>query len=210
MEEIEPIYIYADLETEALQAVKLLQIAAITESGEQFSIYINPFGNLPANCKKITGLYFHQNNLCKDGILLPSVPIKEGLTKFKEWLASLGKPVCLVCHNGFAFDIRVLLRHYKQQDIEFPQNLISVSDTLPAFRKYMKNSIADCKLGTLAKHINIPLVEAHNAIDDAICLKEICEKYTTSEGLPLAKFLSAYQKPISFFQKQLENPRRRK
>ena len=205
MEESKPVFVYADVESESLKAIHLLQIASITENGEQdFSIYINPFQNLGPHCKTITGLYFDNTNLCKDGKILPSVPIKEALIAFKNWLATLNTPVYLVFHNAFGFDIRVLLKHYREQKIEFPENVIFVCDTLPAFRKFMKTPPPDCKLGTLAAFTGVPLIEAHNAIDDAKCLREICKAFTTSEGISLIQFHASYQKPLSFFQKKLK------
>ncbi|WP_408606577.1 3'-5' exonuclease [Anaerovirgula multivorans] len=47
-----------------------------------------------------------------------------------------------------------------------------VSDTLSLSRKYFPN-LKNHKLGTVAKKLNIPLENAHNAIDDAYVCGQI-------------------------------------
>ena len=200
-----PLYVYGDLETESFKAFRLLQIAAVTENDDKFSIYINPQGPLPENCLKVTGLYFHKNQLYRKGCALPSVSITQALRTFAKCLNSLQQPIHLVFHNAFAFDIQVLLRHFQNQAIPFPDCVLNIHDSLPAFRKHMKVSeVSGFKLGALAEHFNVPLSDAHNAIDDAGCLKGICETFVKSKDIKLSDFLNSYVKPVSFFQAKLK------
>jgi DNA polymerase III epsilon subunit-like protein len=205
MADSKPLYVYGDLETESFKAFRLLQIAAITENEEKFSIYINPQGPLPENCLQISGLYYHKNQLYRKGCALPSVSINQALRAFSKWLVSLNRPIHLVFHNAFAFDIQVLLRHFQNTNIPFPECVLNIHDSLPAFRKHIK--VADVpgfKLGALAEHFNIPLSDAHNAIDDAGCLKGVCEAFVKTKGLQLSDFLNSYVKPTSYFQNKLK------
>jgi len=75
------------------------------------------------------------------------------------------------------------------------------------FKKYIKiTEISGFKLGLLAEFIKVPLVDAHNAEDDALCLKNICETFTKEKGLSLDEFLSNYTKhPSEFLKKILAN-----
>lgn len=205
MSNSKPLYVYGDLETESFKAYRILQIAAIATNEEKFSVYINPRGPLPDKCLEITGLYFHKNQLYRRGRALPSVSLTEALRAFSEWLESLNQPIHLVFHNAFAFDIQVLLRHYQNQNIPFPSCVLKVHDSLPAFRKHIKVSeISGFKLGSLAEHFKIPLSDAHNAIDDAGCLKGICETFVKAKGLEMGSFLNSYAKPVSYFQEKLK------
>jgi DNA polymerase-3 subunit epsilon len=200
-----PLYIYADLETESLKGYRILQIAAITEKGDKFSIYINPHGALPDSCFQITGLHFYKNQLYRHGQVLPSVSITNALQKFKSWLGSFEQTIHLIFHNAFPFDMQVLVRHFSNQKIPFPSNVLNVHDTLPAFRKFIKvTEISGFKLGTLAQHFDVPLVDAHNAIDDAECLKNLCEAFVRKNDLKLDDFLNNYIKPVSYFQLRLK------
>ena len=77
-----PLYVYSDLETESFKVFQLLQIAAISSNNDKFSIYINPQSPLPENCLKVTGPYFHKNQLYQKGCELPSVSITQALRTF--------------------------------------------------------------------------------------------------------------------------------
>ena len=205
MADSKPLYVYSDIETESFKAYRLLQIAAITANDEKFSIYINPQGPLPENCLAVTGLYYHKNQLYRKGCALPSVSINHALRAFSKWLISLNRPIHLVFHNAFAFDIQVLLRHFQNTNTPFPECVINIHDSLPAFRKHIKVAeVPGFKLGVLAEHFKIPLSDAHNAIDDAGCLKGICEAFVKTKGLELSVFLNSYVKPTSYFQNKLK------
>jgi DNA polymerase III alpha subunit (gram-positive type) len=200
-----PMYVFSDIETESLKGHRLLQIAAVTENNQAFSIYINPQMILSEHCTELTGLYFNENHLFKNGRILHSVPIQVGLKCFKKWIEDLKQPIRLVFHNAFAFDIRILLKHYKYQKIEFPVSIITIHDTLPMFRKLIEETeIPSFKLADLAEFTKVILSQAHNAVFDAKCLKEICENYTKQKGIDLESILVTSQKPIEFFQNKLE------
>jgi DNA polymerase III alpha subunit (gram-positive type) len=171
--------VYSDIETDSLFGNILLQIAAVTEDGETFNIHINPHENLPVQCSNITGLYYFKKNLYKNGRLVPSVSIRKGLRSFRDWILAFKQPVVLVFHNGFSFDIKVLLRTYMKLNVKFPENVSFISDTLPAFRKFTKNSnLKDHKLLTLADFTKVKLENAHDALADSQALKNICDNFT--------------------------------
>ena len=99
---MERLIIFGDIETDRVQAWKLLQIAAVSSSGDTFCIYINPQTTLPLECTSFSGFYYYKEHLYRNGIRLPSVNIKRGLVLFKNWLESFCKPITLVFHNGLS------------------------------------------------------------------------------------------------------------
>ena len=206
MEENKPIFVYIDIETDTIRANKLLQIAAVTEDNRRFTLHINPRTELPLNCTNITGLYYHRENLYKNGRLLPSVSIKKALFAFKKWISQLNRKVHLIGHNIFAFDIKILIKHFMRQRIQLPTNIDIIYDTLPVFRKQIKETeIKDHRLGSLAAHLKIKFENPHDALMDSLALKEICEVFIKQKEIQLEDLLKTYQKPMSFFIKQQED-----
>jgi len=210
IEPLKSLYIFADIETDSLQVNKILQIAAIAETGEQFNIHLNPKAELPLSCTNITGLYFHKGNLYKNGRQVPSVSIQKGLRDFRKWILNFPNSVHLVFHNAFSFDIRIIVKQFLKFNIKFPENILEIHDTLPSFRKKIKeNEIKDHRLATLAEHTKVELNNAHDALADSIALKEICISFTKSQNLDLHEFLNLYKKPTEHFFK-LEQERIKK
>jgi DNA polymerase III alpha subunit (gram-positive type) len=200
MDNESPKYVFVDVETEGLKAQVLLQIAAVTEEGKVFAEYIKPSQNIPLSCTQITGLYSKNKELFKNGNKLNAHPIRKVLRKFFDWISELNVNVHLVCYNGFTFDVKVLLTHYKRQKLNFPGNITFVHDPLPTFRKFMKaDQIKDFKLTSLAHHFNIPFFDAHDALSDCKCLKQLCENYAEENKIEFAQFLDTYKKPIGYF-----------
>jgi DNA polymerase III epsilon subunit-like protein len=59
--------------------------------------------------------------------------------------------------------------------------------------------ITDFKLTSLAAHFEIPFLNAHDALSDCECLKQVCEKYTKENKIEFTQFLDTYRKPIGYF-----------
>ncbi|HEY7534416.1 MAG TPA: exonuclease domain-containing protein [Thermodesulfobacteriota bacterium] len=174
---LEAEYVFTDIETESLAGLLLLQIAAITLTGLQFNVFINPFRPLSEDCSKLLGFYYYNNQLFRNGRKLQTSTIKQALLDFTAFIANIKKPVVLVYHNGFAFDCSILANYLIRFNIPIPSNLITVCDSLPFFRNFFKDkNIANHKLGTLASHYNITHEHAHCALSDSKVLRDICEK----------------------------------
>lgn len=196
----EAIHIFADIETDTIQASLLLQIGAVSEDNHSFTVYINPKQILPLHCTNLTGLYYYKGELYKNGRCLNSVSITKALRKFVFWLQEQKRPVVLVFHNGWGFDCCKLITFFLRFNIALPTNIVAISDTLPLFRNHLKETeIPNHKLQTLAKHFNISIVSLHDAYFDSKILKEVCEKYSFEKQISLKEFLKEYQKPFQFF-----------
>jgi DNA polymerase III alpha subunit (gram-positive type) len=200
-----PILIYSDIETDTFQATKVLQIAAITCKGDIFNVHLNPNTDLPLHCTNITGLYYYRGNLYKNGRLVPSISIKKGLRDFKKWLLSFNQPIHLIYHNAFSFDAKIIIKQFLKHNIKFPENVLMIHDTLPAFRKVL-TEISDHRLATLAEYNKVELINAHDALADSTALKEICETFVKTKSMDIYEFLNSYVKPVEFFiKKEKEN-----
>jgi hypothetical protein len=97
--------IYADIETESLRKLKILQIAAVTQDGDTFCSFISPGEPLPLGGTNIHGLYFEvkDKKLCCESRVLPSTSEVDALNKLNKWLKAFNKPIILVFHNGILF-----------------------------------------------------------------------------------------------------------
>ena len=178
-----PIYIFADIETESVQGNILLQLAAVTLTGEQFNIFINPCTTLPEACTNFLGLYFENGALYRNGKILPSYNIFLALNHFIDWLSQFKQPIILVFHNGFSFDCYVLAKFLTKFHLSLPSNIL-VSDTLPYFRQYLKPPLVpNHKLTTLSDHFKIAHEHAHDALSDSLALKGICQQIVVENNI---------------------------
>ena len=87
------LYIFTDLETESIQANTLLQIAAVSITGEQFNTFINPQCPLTEDCSNLLGLFYFNGDLYRDGRRLFSKNIKTALLDFMLWLSNFNKTI---------------------------------------------------------------------------------------------------------------------
>ena len=201
----DPTLVYCDLETSDLSANILLQIAC-NSKGRNFNIYCSPTGDLPHFCTQLTGLYCVNNKLYKNGRQLPTYPVEAALNKFSEFIESFKSPVTLVCFNNFGFDAKVLVKHFLKTNSILPKNLTHFADPLPAFKKLLKTEkVENFKLGTLCKHFEVSLIEAHDARYDSLSLQTLCEKVTNQRNISMITFLDKYIKPLDHFLQQTRN-----
>lgn len=187
----EILHVFTDIETDSIQAKYLLQIAAVTQDGKQFNVFINPQRPLTLSITNFLGLYFYKNDLYRNGAKLNSIHVVDALKAFMSWIKKLKRPVMLAFHNGFAFDSIVLSNKLVYFKIEIPDNLLQIGDTLPFFRKVLKTpDIENHKLSTLAKHFDIDQDHAHDALSDSVTLKLICEKFMENNKIELKEIFA--------------------
>lgn len=193
-------YVFADIETDGFKVDRVLQIAAVTEQDDSFNAYINPHTDLPLRCTNLTGLYFYKGQLHKDGKLLPSVGIRVALRRFKNWLEEIDRDVTLVFHNGFSFDCCILARYFLKFKIELPRNVKQICDTLPSFRKHLQDpELSNLRLSSLANFFELDFFGAHDALQDSLILKAICDKAVIKTEKTLDELLKDYSKSFSYF-----------
>ena len=101
--------VYFDLESSGFgKCADILQIAAKSD-GWTFSVYINPSKSVAPSASLVTGLENRKGELFFHGTRVPSIPLKDALQKFLEFLIFSSKPSMLVAHNA-RFDTMLLLQ----------------------------------------------------------------------------------------------------
>lgn len=193
------LFIFTDIESDSIEAKLLLQISAVSQHNDQFNVFVNPQRPLALSVTNFLNLYYYNGDLYRNGLKLNAKPIIEALNAFMVWIKKQEKPTILICHNGFAFDSVVLTNRLHYFNINIPENLKAIGDTLPLFRKTIKApEIENHKLSTLAKYFNIEQLHAHDGLDDSITLKHICEKYAE-------KFNTNYLQMFEYHTRKLDD-----
>lgn len=149
-------YVVFDIETTGFYAGKdkITEIGAVKiKEGkivERYGTFINPQRSIPIKVQQLTGI---------DITMVKDAPtIQEELTNF---LAFCGDSI-LVAHNA-DFDLGFIECFAKELGIEVKNTTL---DTLELARIFLP-SLHNHKLQTIAKHYNVPLINAHRAVDDA-------------------------------------------
>lgn len=155
-------YTVFDIETTGLNAKnnKIIEIGAARIKDNKiidtFQKFVNPECPIPFEIKKLTGI---DDKDVKDADTIDVV-----LPEFLEY----AKNTVLVAHNA-DFDISFISCACDNQNIEFEP---SVVDTLGLSRSLLTD-IKNHKLDTVAKKLNVNLLNHHRADQDAYCTAEI-------------------------------------
>lgn len=149
-------YVVFDLETTGFYAGrdKITEIGAVKISGgevvDRYGTFINPERAIPLKVQELTKI---DMSMVKD-----APTIEDELTNFIDFCGDS----ILVAHNA-DFDMGFIEHFAKKQDIELDNTVLDTLELARIFFGDLKNH----KLGTLAKHFKVPLINAHRAIDDA-------------------------------------------
>ena len=202
-------FVYTDIETESIQARVLLQIAAVGPDGSAFNVYVNPNCDLPLACSNFSGFYYYNGQLYRNGLRLHSVNVVRALHEFTNFIAKFPGPVALVFHNGFGFDCSHLARLLLKFNVPKPNNLTTVVDLLPYVRSTLKPPLVENhKLTTLAKFLGIRPFQAHDAFNDSLALKRVCEALAQRDNVTLHQIFKIGFRPFNDYldQKLLGTP----
>jgi len=143
-----------------------------------------------------TGLSYSKDKLLLHGQPVPTVSPMAAHLDFTGFLESLGKKVILIAHNGWKFDAPALSRELKELRLwgRFRSVVIGFVDTLPLFRnKLARQKPPSYKQVALAEWYHIPVVEAHNAVNDCQVLSEILKAAEVGDAE-----LKSFFKPLDF------------
>lgn len=95
------------------------------------------------------------------------IPASEAFQEFREFIGDS----LLVGHN-VSFDIKMLYAHASRLGIEFEKNLWA--DTWDISTRFIESE--NHKLETLSRKLDLPLRQAHRAIDDALTASDLLSK----------------------------------
>lgn len=127
--------VYFDLETSGFKKTdKILQIAAKCED-RTFTVYATPTKAINSDASEHTGLKYIAGELYLRDLKLITLPLKDCLDAFSQFLNLSAKPCLLVAHNA-TFDTSHLLRAILQYSMTLSfVNVAGFADTLKLFRK---------------------------------------------------------------------------
>lgn len=154
-----------DLETTGLSPLvdKIIEIAAykITPEGESvFSTLINPDIPIPAHTTAIHNI--------TDEMVADAPKISQILSELKDFLGD----VPIVAHNA-KFDLGFIVMGLQRENIKLSNALVYCSCKMA---RVTHKEMANHKLGTLVKELDIPLVNHHRALDDAFASLKVFVK----------------------------------
>ena len=159
-------YVVFDIETTGFSPVanRIIEIGAVrVEEGsivDRFSVFVNPQVPIPFKIEQLTGI--------NDGMVVDAETIEEVLPKFLEF----SKGAVMVAHNA-GFDMSFIIENCKrlgiEQDFTYVDTVGLARMLLPGLNRF--------KLDTVAKALNISLLNHHRAVDDAACTAEIFVKF---------------------------------
>ena len=170
-----------DLETTGLSPLvdRIIEIGAIkiTPSGTSiFQTLINPEILIPQHTIDIHNI---TDEMVKDSPLLNTV-----LEPLKEFMEDLP----IIAHNA-KFDLGFIVMGMQKSNIQLLANEIYCSCKLA---RHTHMEIANHKLSTLVKELNIPLLNHHRAIDDAFASLKIFMSSLERVKTPLSPMLKRY------------------
>ena len=184
-EQISPqCFVFCDIETGSLSAcADILQISAVCGS-ETFDQYITP-------TKPVHPLASAVNQLSAKGRILfykkkpvPSLPLKDALKQFLEWLQKQGPAILLIGHNFRCFDFprlfhvlecTGLLHDFKRVCVGCVDSLLTLKEKYPAEESH--------KQEVLVKKFIGEEYTAHNALADVVSLQKLWIAVSPSESL---------------------------
>ncbi len=161
-------YVVFDIETTGFSSVKnkIIEIGAVrVEEGKivsRFSEFVNPQVPIPFKIEQLTGI--------NDQMVMDAPVIEEILPRFLEF----SKGAVMVAHNA-DFDMSFILENCRRLDL--PREFTYV-DTV-GLARFLLPGLNRFKLDTVAKALQIPLLNHHRAVDDAECTAEIFVKFVS-------------------------------
>jgi len=158
-------FVVFDIETTGLDKIaeEITEIGAVlVENGQitkQWGTFVNPEKPIPAKISELTSI--------TDEMVADAPKINEALPEFFEF----AKGAVLVAHNA-KFDTGFIKEKAKKCGIEYNFGHL---DTL-MLAKCLYPDLANYRLNTLTKHLNVVLENHHRAVDDAKATADIFVK----------------------------------
>jgi len=162
-------FVVFDLETTGLDFMtnKVTEIGAVKiKNGvivETFSTFVNPQQEISEEITKLTSI---TNEMVKEAPLLEDV-----MPDFFKFCKN-----CILVGQNVQFDFGFIDYYSRQYSYVFEHEK---EDTINIAKKHM--FLKNYKLKTIAEALNVPLINAHRAINDAICTAKVfiklIEKY---------------------------------
>ncbi len=161
-EELSDSFVVFDLETTGFYARKdkITEIGAVKivngQEVDTFSTFVNPTIPIPEEVTKVTNI---------TNAMVSGAPVIEDI--FPDFLDFVGDSV-LVAHNS-DFDMSFIYKVAKDMHLAVNNTVLDTLELARVFYTDMKNY----QLKTLAKYFNVPLNNAHRAVNDAAATAKV-------------------------------------
>ncbi|XP_057691601.1 DNA polymerase III subunit epsilon-like [Corythoichthys intestinalis] len=169
--------VFFDLETTGLDTERcdIIQLAAVCGT-RVFNAYTVPRCHITEEASRITGFSRENGRLLLHRVPVHTVPLRQALTSFVEFLSSFCGPVYLAAHNANRFDAPVLNRMLKEFSLvkQFERAVSYYLDTF-LLAKRMFCNLYSYSLKYMASRFLGKTYDAHNALEDARVLQELFE-----------------------------------
>ena len=158
-------YVVFDLETTGLSPTtdRIIEIGAVkVKEGkiiDRFSTFVNPQKPIPMKIEKLTGI--------NDNMVIDAPLIEEVLPKFIEWCDD----AIMVAHNA-DFDMSFVQVKGREMGIEKEYTIV---DTV-VMSQYLIIGLGKYTLDSIAKALQVQLINHHRAVEDAECTALIFQK----------------------------------
>ncbi|MBS6735948.1 MAG: PolC-type DNA polymerase III [Clostridiales bacterium] len=165
-QDLEQPYVVFDIETTGFSpaANRIIEIGAVRVEGgkivSRFSEFVNPQVPIPFRIEQLTSI--------NDSMVVDADTIEDVLPRFLEF----SQGAVMVAHNA-GFDMSFIMANCERLGLEREFTYV---DTVGMARLLLPG-LNRFKLDTVAKALNIPLLNHHRAVDDAACTAEIFVKF---------------------------------
>ncbi len=155
---IDDTYVVFDLETTGLSPVadKIIEFGAVKVQGgkiiDRFSTFVNPERPIPFNIEKLTGI---NDNMVIDAPLIDKV-----LPEFLDFCEG-----CIMVAHNAGFDMSFIENKSREMGIEREYTII---DTV-AMSQFLVVGLGKYTLDSIAKALQVQLINHHRAVEDAEC-----------------------------------------
>ena len=138
-----------------------------------------PYQDITPGATRVNGFSKYQNCLYRgQNLIQGAVSPEDGLGKFLRWIQNRqtaeDEKFILVAHNGYNFDGPVLINNFLNHGVANLETLMSliagVGDSLVAFQEFCNGPH---NLQSLLRRFGIRQHQTHDALDDAMDLKEL-------------------------------------
>lgn len=149
----------------------IIQLAAVC-GDHIFNGYTVPMLPISKDVTDLTGFTVHGSSLYRYGDPVPTMPVKDLLIQFIDYLGYFQHPV-LVAHNAMRFDAPVLMRVLAENGLQqrFKQVVSCIVDTYQLSTYIHPGLPRGHSLKALASHFLRKQFDAHNAVEDARILE---------------------------------------
>ncbi|XP_067951668.1 uncharacterized protein [Watersipora subatra] len=181
---MDKLLIYYDFETTGLaEPIKVVQIGALADNSEAFSVYILPDKPIEKGASNVNRLYVDDTgrlmkmNSEGEDSALNTEGLREGMTKFAEFIQKQGYQCILIGHNIAKYDNPILRAEAQRVNLlqTFQGLVYGYIDTLEVFH-YERPGLKSYKQSELVNYYLGRGYDAHEAVADVTILKDLIDK----------------------------------